>query len=97
MNEANQIAAELKRDIRFNARMHREIATRSEDIGTAKTEIIVKIDNNEDGYFYQWNPDKFDDRLHMMREILNEYFDTNNLPDFSNKDNDPFWDPPQPL
>lgn len=33
----------------------------------------------------------------MMREILNEYFDKNTLPDFENKDNDPFWDPPQPL
>jgi hypothetical protein len=30
----------------------------------------------------------------MMREILNEYFDSNTIPDFSNKDNDPFWDPP---
>jgi hypothetical protein len=77
--------------------MHREIATRSEDIGNAKTEIIVKVDNNEDGYFYPWSPNKFEDRLGMMREILNVYFDTNTLPDFNNKDNDPFWDPPQPL
>jgi hypothetical protein len=43
--------------------MHREIATRSDDIGSAKTEIIVKVDNNEDGYFYPWNPNKFEDRL----------------------------------
>lgn len=97
INEANQIATELKRDIKFNARMHREIATRSEDIGNAKTEIIVKVDNNEDGYFYPWSPNKFEDRLGMMREILNVYFDTNTLPDFNNKDNDPFWDPPHPL
>jgi len=77
--------------------MHREIATRSEDIGNATTEIIIKVDNNEDGYFYPWNPNKFEDRLQMMRELLNDYFDTNQIPDFSNKDHDPFWDPPQPL
>ena len=28
INEANQIATELKRDIKFNAKMHREISTR---------------------------------------------------------------------
>lgn len=94
VNEANQIAAELKRDIRFNARMHREIATRSEDIGSATTEIIVKVDNNEDGYFYPWNPNKFEDRLEMMRQLLNDYFETNEIPDFRDKDKDPFWDPP---
>ena len=30
-----------------------------------------------------------------MREILNEYFATNVIPDFTDKDKDPFWDPPQ--
>lgn len=33
----------------------------------------------------------------MMRENLNQYFDTEVMPDFSNKDNDAWWDPCEPL
>ena len=58
---------------------------------------MVKVDNKEDNYYYQWNTEKFTDRLEMMRELLNEYYDKGELPDFSDKDKDPFWDPPEPL
>ena len=33
----------------------------------------------------------------MMRGQLNEYIDTMQMPDFSNKETDPFWDPPEPV
>jgi hypothetical protein len=33
----------------------------------------------------------------MIRELLNNFFENGELPDFNNKDNDPFWDPPEPL
>ena len=32
----------------------------------------------------------------MIRELLEEYFDTNKLPELS-KEEDPFWDPPNPI
>jgi len=32
-----------------------------------------------------------------MRELFNEYVESGgNIPDFSDKDHDPFWDPPEP-
>ena len=79
--------------------MHRDIPTNVDDINNGKTEIVVKVDNNEDGYFYMWSTDTFEDRLQMFREMLNEYFDTEKIPDFSDKNQDPFWDPPaaQPI
>lgn len=97
VNEANQIAQELKRKIKLSAKMHREIAARSDEIGASKTQIIVKVENGEEGYFYNWNPHTLEDRLHLMRNLINEYFDTNEMPDFSDKETDPFWDPPQPI
>lgn len=33
----------------------------------------------------------------MMREILSQYFETEVRPGFSNKDNDPWWDPVEPI
>ena len=33
----------------------------------------------------------------MMRDHLNQYFEDGQIPDYSDKDKDPFWDPPEPL
>ncbi len=32
-----------------------------------------------------------------MRSNLNQYFEDQTIPDYSDKDKDPFWDPPEPL
>ena len=44
-----------------------------------------------------WSLDKFFDRLEMIKEYLNESHETGNRPDFSNKEKDAFWDPPEPI
>lgn len=33
----------------------------------------------------------------MMRDYLNNYFDSGEMPDWNDKDKDCFWDPPEPL
>jgi len=40
--------------------------------------------------------DKFENRLFMIREILEEFFDDQKLP-ILEKEEDPFWDPPNPI
>lgn len=49
----------------------------------SKTEVFVKVDNNEENYYYLWSTDKFTNRLYIMRETLNEFFDSGKEPDFS--------------
>lgn len=44
-----------------------------------------------------WEQDKFESRMHMMRDNLNQYFDTEKMPEFSDKDKDAWWDPCKPL
>lgn len=56
---------------------------------------MIKIDNFEEGYYYQWPEDKFQDRVFMMRDLIEEYFETEQIPVVA-KDKDPFWDPPEP-
>lgn len=94
VNEANMIAAELKREVRFNVKM---VSTMPDfgDLKDSKREFKIKVDNKEEGYFYMWDPEKFTNRLFMMRENVNEFFDTGVIPDFSNHDEDAFWDPPE--
>jgi hypothetical protein len=61
-----------------------------------KTDILIKIENNEDNYFYEWQSEKFRSRLYMIREMLEEFFDTGDLPKLD-RNEDPFWDPPNPI
>jgi hypothetical protein len=97
VNEANLIAKELDRDIVFNTKLVR-CMPEFDDISTEQKSIVkIQIDNNEDNYYYLWDCEKFKNRLYMIRELLNEYFDTNELPDFNDKEEDSFWDPPEPI
>jgi len=97
VREANMIAAEFNRDIRFNS----QLSSAMPDFGDIKSEkrvFQVRTDNREDGYYYIWDPDKFTNRVEMMRHLFNEYVESGGtVPDFSNKENDPFWDPPEPI
>jgi len=54
------------------------------------------VNNIEEGYFYEWPVDKFENRLFMIREILEEFFDDGKYPQLV-KEADPFWDPPNPI
>lgn len=63
----------------------------------ARTSILVKVNNKEDGWYNMWEQDKFESRMHMMRDNLNQFFDTEKMPDFSDKDKDAWWDPCKPL
>ena len=69
VREANMIAAEFQRDIRFNA----NLTSAMPDFGDLRGEkrvFQVKVDNREVGYFYMWSPDKFENRIDMMRELF---------------------------
>ncbi len=45
-----------------------------------RTEIVAKVENKEDGYTYSWPSNKFKNRLFIIRDIVNDYFDSNELP-----------------
>lgn len=62
VNEANLISKELKRDFKFNVKLVKTIPenlNNSDGLQMSKTEIVVKVDNFEDGYYYQWPEEKF--------------------------------------
>lgn len=63
---------------------------------SGQTEIVVKVDNNEEKYFYEWPAEKFRNRLYIIKDVLEEFFDTGTKP-VLDKDTDPFWDPPNPI
>jgi hypothetical protein len=44
------------------------------------TEILILVANLEDNSTYEWPLDKFENRVFMMRDILEEYYETDDLP-----------------
>jgi hypothetical protein len=56
---------------------------------------MVRVNNREDKYSYDWNLDKFNNRLGLIRDYLDDFLDDGILQSFG-VDNDPFWDPPAP-
>lgn len=97
VNEANLISKELKRDVKFNVKLIKTLPETNADGTTElpRTDIVIKIDNFEEGYYYQWPENKFNDRVFMMRDLIEEYFETEKIPVLQ-KEQDPFWDPPEP-
>ena len=96
MDEANWMAYELERKIQFNIK----ISNKAEDgnsIAPANiqlmTEIVILVANLEDKTTYEWTTDKFENRVFMIRDMLEEFYENDELPEV-NKELDPFWDPP---
>ena len=57
-----------------------------------KTAIFVVVLNLENRTSYEWPIDKFESRLFMIKQMVDDYHDSGILPKLKNED-DPFWDP----
>ena len=97
VKEGNVSAEELKKKFEFEPTIVHEIDEKPgqsplEEIKNSRSTVKVKVHNKEDGYHYFWDPEKFTNRLYMIRDIMDEYFDSGKKPDLE-RENDPFWDP----
>lgn len=97
VKEANISAEELKRKYEFEPTIVHEIDDKPgqsplEELKNSRSKVKVKVTNKEDGYHYMWDPEKFSDRLYMIRDVMNEYFESGKMPKLE-RDEDPFWDP----
>lgn len=102
--EVNLIAKELKRNVVFQAKLmyfytdSGEISniTGSKDTKKKKKmKIQIQVNNKEEGNIYYWNIKKFLNRYLFIKDILDRYFESNQIPILT-KEKDPFWDPPEP-
>jgi hypothetical protein len=99
VNEANLAAQELNRKIAFTPKLQQKIdpfMKKGAGMQTSKTEVLIKVDNGELKYYYEWPIDKFKNRMFIVRDILDEFFDSGTMPNIT-KEEDPFWDPPNPI
>eukprot|EP00340_Litonotus_pictus_P005567 CAMPEP_0170514046 /NCGR_PEP_ID=MMETSP0209-20121228/600_1 /TAXON_ID=665100 ORGANISM="Litonotus pictus, Strain P1" /NCGR_SAMPLE_ID=MMETSP0209 /ASSEMBLY_ACC=CAM_ASM_000301 /LENGTH=1023 /DNA_ID=CAMNT_0010797955 /DNA_START=73 /DNA_END=3141 /DNA_ORIENTATION=- len=102
INKMKIIIQELKRNVNLDIYISKDI---SEHINTldqsngkskASTNIMVRVENFEEGSVYYWNLETFQNRYDMMKQIFDKFqdedFDIFNL----SKDEDPLWDEHKP-
>lgn len=58
VQEANLIAIELKRKMTFNSKMIRVMSEFAAAQDTSRTDIVIRVDNGEDNYYYIWDVEK---------------------------------------
>ena len=66
VNEANELAEQMKRDINLNAQVKTELPELEGDV--RKLSIEINVENNEVGYSYNWTPEQLQIRIELMRD-----------------------------
>jgi len=91
VSEANLLTQELKRKVVFGGKI---INTQPDDPeNPSVTSLAIEVINRETGDIYYWEPEKFADRLYLFRDLVDKYFETQELPQVTQEE-DPYWDPP---
>lgn len=92
--ELNLIAKEFKRNISMAVKMM--LFNQDSETQAEKMNIKVQVDNRELGYRYLWDLNKFSNRYYIIKDMIEKYYETGVIPEVSQNE-DPFWDPPEPL
>ena len=76
VTEANLAVTELQRFLNFSTKTVKRIDPFQKFLGQGivtkkiggRTEVLVKVFNEEEGYYYEWPLDKFRNRVFMFRQ-----------------------------
>lgn len=93
INEANLLATDLGRIVKCSAKIINILPNEvkeEEDLEPERweKELKVEVTNQDYGLIWYWDCDKFEDRLCMLRELIDEEI-------APSPDEDPLWDPPE--
>jgi hypothetical protein len=72
---ANLAAKELKRNIQFNIKLVKkeDPFQKIGDVSVTKTDLFVVVLNLEKKTSYEWPLDKFESRLYMIKQMVEDY------------------------
>jgi len=89
------IINELKRNINLDVVLHKNLLEELDEINTP-TNIMIRVENFEEGTVYYWPTETFHNRYDLMKDLFNRFnddeLDIQNL----KKEDDPLWDEGKP-
>ena len=85
------IIKEFKRNINLEVNLQNDAI---EDADDKTQNIVIRVENYEEGTVYYWTPETFHNRFDLMNDLLDRYYDNDlDLANITNED-DPLWDEP---
>jgi hypothetical protein len=106
ITEANSMAREMNKPVKFEPKLSVKKVSHGLSSMTAdkeeegalsgkSLELVIRMNNLNDGNVVTWSADKFESRLFLMRDLYREFCDQGFVE--VNQADDPFWDPPEPV
>lgn len=96
LNKMKIIMSELKRNINMDIFLSKNLLEHFSDNKNSAVNILIRVENYEEGTVYYWSTETFQNRYDMMKDMFEKFndedFDIFNL---KNED-DPIWDDPKP-
>ena len=84
------IITEFKRNINMDVILQKNYMDKEEI--NSPYNIIIKVENYEEGTVYFWNPETFHNRFDLISELFYKYMDEDFNINSLTKEDDPFWD-----
>ena len=90
------IINELIRNINLDVALHKNLLEELDEINTP-TNIVIRVENYEEGTVYYWNTETFHNRYDLMKELFNKFNDDDLDLQNLKKEDDPLWDEGKPV
>ena len=86
----------IMKEFKRNVNIEVNLETDAIEFGEEKPpNIVLRIENYEEGTVYYWTPETFHNRFDLMNDLLNRYYDNELDLNTITKEDDPLWDEPQ--
>ena len=90
------IINELKRNINLDVVLQKNLLDELEEINSP-TNILIRVENYEEGTVYYWSTETFHNRYDLMKELFNKFNDEDLDLQNLKKEDDPLWDEAKPV
>ena len=90
------IITELKRNINLDVVLQKNLLEELEEIN-APINILIRVENYEEGTVYYWSTETFHNRYDLMKELFNKFNDDDLDLQNLKKEDDPLWDEAKPV
>ena len=90
------IINELRRNINLDVVLQKNLLEELEEI-EAPTNILIRVENYEEGTVYYWTTETFHNRYDLMKELFNKFSDEDLDIQNLKKEDDPLWDEAKPV
>jgi kinesin family protein 13 len=96
LNKMKIIITELKRNLNIDVFLTKNLLDHINDNKNTSTNILIRVENYEEGTVYYWNTETFTNRYDMMKDLFDKYNDEDYDLDNLKREDDPLWDDPKP-